>query len=108
MTTSTFAATVVSILDLASWADAVIALDARGRCRLPTRFVLVPSEAHAHALRVELVARAPHALAGTRFLTVAAVALGWIRRQRAPEGARGGCLTDRFPGHSLTAWTIGR
>ncbi len=71
-TSATITATVVSIPDLATWADAVIALDARGP--LPTRIVLVPSEAHAHALRVELVVRAPHALAGTRFLTVAAVA----------------------------------
>lgn len=70
--TSAVTATVVPIPDLASWADAVIALDARGP--LPTRIVLVPSEAHAHALRVELVGRAPHALAGTRFLTIAAVA----------------------------------
>ena len=71
-TSGTITATVVSIPDLVSWADAVIALEVRGP--LPMRIVLVPSEAHAHALRVELVVRAPHALVGTRFLTVAAVA----------------------------------
>jgi len=65
-------AAVVPIPDLAHWADAVIALDTQ--MPLPERLVLVPSEAHAHALRVALVARAPHALAGTRFLTAAAVA----------------------------------
>ncbi len=65
-------ATIVSIADLGGWADAVVALDARGP--LPTRLVLVPSEAHAHALRIELVTRAPYALAGTRFLTAAAAA----------------------------------
>ncbi|MDB4952716.1 MAG: hypothetical protein JWO36_285 [Myxococcales bacterium] len=69
---STIAGRFVSIPDLARWADAVIALDAPGT--LPTRIVLVLSEDHAHALRVELVARAPHALVGTRFLTAAAAA----------------------------------
>jgi hypothetical protein len=63
---------IVSIANIARWADAVIALEARGP--LPTRIVLVPSEAHAHALRVELVARGPQALAGTRFFTAAAAA----------------------------------
>ena len=63
---------VVSIRDLARWADAVIALDAPGP--LPMRIVLVPSEDHAHALRVALVARAPRALVGTRFFTAAAAA----------------------------------
>ena len=62
----------ISISSIARWADAVIALDARGP--LPTRVVLVPSEAHAHSLRVELVARGPQALAGTRFFTAAAAA----------------------------------
>jgi len=50
----------------------VLALEARGP--LPARLVLVPSESHAHALRVELTARAPQALAGTRFFTAAAAA----------------------------------
>jgi RecB family exonuclease len=63
---------IISISSIARWADAVIALDARGA--LPARLVLVPSEAHAHALRVELVARAPHVLAGTQFLTAAEAA----------------------------------
>ena len=63
---------IVSIPSIARWADAVIALDARGS--LPTRIVLVPSEAQAHALRVELVVRGPQALAGTRFFTAAAAA----------------------------------
>jgi RecB family exonuclease len=63
---------IVSIMGIAGWADAVIALDARGP--LPTRIALVPSEAHAHALRVELVSRGPYALAGTRFLTAAGLA----------------------------------
>jgi PD-(D/E)XK nuclease superfamily protein len=63
---------VVSISGIARWADAVIALDARGA--LPARVVLVPSEAHAHALRVELVTRGPRALAGTWFFTIAAAA----------------------------------
>lgn len=63
---------IVSISNIAEWADAVIALDARGS--LPMRIVLVPSESYAHALRVELVARAPRVLAGTRFLTAAAAA----------------------------------
>jgi hypothetical protein len=43
----------------------------------PERVVLVPDEPHAHALRVELVARAPSALIGTRCLT-AAVAARWV------------------------------
>ena len=63
---------VVSIGGLASWADQIVALDARSV--LPTRLVLVPSEAHAHALRAELVTRAPHVLAGARFFTAAAAA----------------------------------
>src|SRR5437868_5471366 len=63
---------IVSISDIAEWADAVIALDTQGP--LPMRIVLVPSEAYAHALRVELVARAPGVLAGTRFFTAAAAA----------------------------------
>ncbi|HEX2685061.1 MAG TPA: PD-(D/E)XK nuclease family protein [Kofleriaceae bacterium] len=58
--------------NIARWADAVIALDAQGS--LPTRTVVVPSEAHAHALRVELVGRAPRVLAGTWFPTAAALA----------------------------------
>jgi hypothetical protein len=62
----------MSMSGIARWAEAVIALDARGP--LSTRIVLVPSEAHAHALRVELVARAPQVLAGTRFFTAAAAA----------------------------------
>jgi ATP-dependent Lhr-like helicase len=62
----------VAVTDLTSWADHVMALETRAV--LPTRLVLVPSEAHAHALRVELVARHPSALAGTRFLTAAAAA----------------------------------
>ena len=63
---------IISISSIVRWADAVIALDARGP--LPIRTVLVPSEAHAHALRVELVVRGPQALAGTRFFTAAAAA----------------------------------
>jgi RecB family exonuclease len=62
----------VAIVNLASWADHIVALDAR--LVLPTRVVLVPSEAHAHALRAELATRAPAALAGTRFFTAAAAA----------------------------------
>lgn len=81
---------IVSIVGIAGWADAVIALDARGA--LPTRIVLVPSEAHAHALRVELVRRGPRALAGTRFLTAAgaarAVLDGAQVRYRLGEEAR--------------------
>lgn len=63
---------IILIASIAGWADAVAALDATGP--LPTRIVLVPGEAHAHALRVELVARGSPALAGTRFLTAAAAA----------------------------------
>ncbi|MEO8840025.1 MAG: PD-(D/E)XK nuclease family protein, partial [Kofleriaceae bacterium] len=63
---------VVSIPDLHRWADAVVALEVKPV--FPTRLVLVPSEAHAHALRRELAARAPQALAGTRFFTAAAAA----------------------------------
>jgi len=63
---------IVSISNIVEWAEAVIALDAPGP--LPVRIVLVPSEAYAHALRVELVERAPRVLAGTRFLTAAAAA----------------------------------
>lgn len=63
---------IISIASIADWADAVAALDATGP--LPTRIVLVPSEAHAHALRVELVARESQALAGTRYFTTAAAA----------------------------------
>jgi len=63
---------IVSVSSIARWADAVMALDTRGP--LPARIVLVPSEGHAHALRVELGARGPQALAGTRFFTAAAVA----------------------------------
>jgi len=50
----------------------VIALGAGGPP--PARIVLVPSEAHAHALRVELAARGPQALAGTQFFTASAAA----------------------------------
>jgi PD-(D/E)XK nuclease superfamily len=63
---------VVSIPSLARWADEIAGLDAAGP--LPRRIALVPSEAHAHALRVELVARAPRALVGTQFFTAAAAA----------------------------------
>lgn len=62
----------VAITDLASWANHVVSLETRGV--LPTRLVLVPSEAHAHALRVELAREHPAALGGTRFLTAVAVA----------------------------------
>ena len=62
----------VSINGITSWADQIAALDAR--VVLPTRLVLVPSEAHAHALRVELATRAAHVLVGTRFFTAAAAA----------------------------------
>jgi hypothetical protein len=62
----------VVIGDLRAWADAVAALPVERR--LPVCTVLVPSEAHAHALRCELIARVPHGLAGTRFLTFAAAA----------------------------------
>lgn len=65
-------ARVIAIRDLHAWADAVAALPVEGR--LPARTVLVSSEAQAHALRCELASRAPHALAGTRFLTAAAAA----------------------------------
>lgn len=68
----TAAARAVAITSLASWADQIVALEARPI--LPARVALVPSEAHAHALRVELATRAPHALAGTRFFTAAAAA----------------------------------
>lgn len=66
------AATVVSIPDVERWADAIAAMPAPSP--LPARIVLVPSEAHAHALRSELATRAPRALAGTRFFTAAAAA----------------------------------
>lgn len=66
---------VIAISDLRSWADAVISLEPTGP--LPTRVVLVPSEAHAHALRVEFASRAPRALMGTRFLTLPAAAR-WV------------------------------
>jgi len=62
----------VVIGNLRAWADAVAALPVESR--LPVRTVLVPNEAHAHALRCELIARVPGALAGTRFLTSAAAA----------------------------------
>jgi hypothetical protein len=62
----------VAILDPARWADEIAALDAGGP--LPRRLALVPSEPHAHALRVELLARAPGALVGTQFLTATAAA----------------------------------
>lgn len=65
---------VVSIADLRMWADAIVALGAVDE--LPERTVLVPSESHAHALRRELVGRAPHALIGTRFFTAPAAARG--------------------------------
>jgi hypothetical protein len=62
----------VVVPNLAAWADAIVALEVRDP--LPARVVLVPMEAHAHALRRELAARAPQALIGTRFLTPAAAA----------------------------------
>lgn len=63
---------VVAIPTLARWADAIATM--RASEPLPARVVLVPGEAHAHALRVELAARHPRVLAGTRFLTAAAAA----------------------------------
>lgn len=63
---------VVAISDLRAWADEVIALEATES--LPTRIVVVPTEAHAHGLRRELATRAPRALAGTRFVTAGAAA----------------------------------
>src|SRR5262249_27779553 len=65
-------AAVVSIPDIERWAEAIAAMPAASP--LPTRIALVPSEAHAHALRAELARRVPCALAGTRFLTAAAAA----------------------------------
>lgn len=62
----------VAISSIRGWADEIIALDAESA--LPTRLVLVPTEAHAHALRMELVAHSPRTLAGTRFFTAAAAA----------------------------------
>lgn len=63
---------VATIPDLRSWADAVIASPTARP--FPSRVVLVPGEPHAHALRRELVHRAPDALIGTRFLTAPAAA----------------------------------
>lgn len=63
---------VVEISNIDRWRTELLALDTPGP--LPTGVVLVPSEAHAHALRVALVAHATHGLAGTRFLTAAAAA----------------------------------
>jgi ATP-dependent helicase/nuclease subunit B len=64
----------VAIDTLASWASAVAALPAGGP--LPSRTVLVPSEAHAHALRRVLVSTGRGAaLAGTRFAGPLAVAI---------------------------------
>lgn len=54
------------------WVDEVIGVEPAGP--LPTRIVLVPTEAHAHALRREVAVRAPHVLAGARFLTTGAAA----------------------------------
>lgn len=65
-------AQVLPVADLAEWVSAIMSLPAVGN--LPARTVIVPSEPHAHALRRELVVRAPHVLAGTRFLTLVAVA----------------------------------
>lgn len=62
----------VRISDPASWAAAVAALPVAGP--LPARTVLVPTEAHAHILRCQLSSDAPGALAGTRLLTLPAVA----------------------------------
>ncbi|HEY0194326.1 MAG TPA: PD-(D/E)XK nuclease family protein [Kofleriaceae bacterium] len=73
---------VVAIRSLAQWADAIAALDAGGR--LAERTALVPSEAHAHALRVALLDRAPRALAGTRFMTPAAAARAMLEAAGVP------------------------
>jgi len=63
---------VATIPNLGAWAEAIVDLPVSQP--LPSRLILVPDEDHAHALRVELVQRAPHALLGTRFLTAAAAA----------------------------------
>ncbi|MEO7734926.1 MAG: PD-(D/E)XK nuclease family protein, partial [Kofleriaceae bacterium] len=101
---------VVSIPTIARWANEIAALDAPGP--LPRRIALVPSEAHAHALRVELVARAPHALVGTRFFTAAAAAravldsAGVVYRI-GEEGRRPLRLRARFrAGIALAAYRI--
>ncbi len=63
---------VVSIPSIDRWAAAISALPVREP--FPTRIVLVPSEAHSHALRAHLAARTPKVLVGTRFFTAAAAA----------------------------------
>lgn len=62
----------VAITCLADWTAALAALPVEPW--LPTRLALVPSEPHAHALRVALLSSAPHVHAGTRFLTLVAAA----------------------------------
>ncbi|HEY4238642.1 MAG TPA: DEAD/DEAH box helicase [Kofleriaceae bacterium] len=66
------ACAVIPAPTLSAWAAAIASLDADGP--FPLRTAIVPTEAHAHALRRELAAIAPAALAGTRFLTAAAAA----------------------------------
>ncbi len=57
---------------LADWAAAIAALD--DGSRLPSRTVVVPTEAHAHQLRVELLQSHPRGLVGARFVTLEAAA----------------------------------
>ncbi len=48
---------------------------------LPSRTILVPTEAHAHALRRVITALAPRALLGTRFARPEALALELLQRE---------------------------
>lgn len=68
----------IAIRDLADWAQAIAELETEGA--LPCCVVLVRSEAHAHALRVELMRSSPRTLAGTRFLTPLAAARAVLER----------------------------
>ena len=80
------------------WADVVAALPAAGR--LPVRTVVVPTERHAHGLRLALVASGrASALAGTRFVgpsTLAdeVLAAGGLRLRRGEEGLRAARLVS--------------
>lgn len=73
----------VALPDLRRWSNEIVSLETNDV--LPARVVLVPSEAHAHALRVELAGRAPRALAGTHFFTAAAAARTVLEASGVPH-----------------------
>lgn len=75
----------VAVASLVDWTAALVALPVARW--LPTRVALVPSEAHAHALRVSLLSSAPSVLAGTRFLTLAAAARAVLDHAGVPHRA---------------------